>query len=229
MKSQLKEKVINLRKEGFSYSEILKVIPIAKSTLSIWLRDVGLSKQQKQQLTDKKLAAAKRGGDARRKMREVEQKNIYYLAEEQVDRITKRDLWLIGTALYWAEGSKEKEYRHGTGVKFSNSDPKMIALFLRYVRETLYVPEERIDIEINIHEDSKNSVDEAREHWARATGVPKEKLKKVYFKKNKKKNYRKNVENLYYGLVRVNITASSRLNRQITGWIRGISKHCGIV
>ena len=138
-------------------------------------------------------------------------------------------MWLIGTALYWAEGSKQKEYQPGSGVKFSNSDPKMVALFLRYVRETLRIQPERIDIEINIHEDSKNSVEAAREHWARATGFPKEKFKKVYFKKNKRKNYRKNTGDLYYGLVRVNITASSALNRQITGWIRGISKYCGIV
>lgn len=229
MKTLHKEKAVKLRKQGNSYSDILKVVPVAKSTLSMWLRDVGLSRPQQQQLTAKKLAAAKRGGAARRKTREDETKKIYNIAEEQVSKITKRDLWLIGTALYWAEGSKQKEHSPGSGVKFSNSDPKMVALFLRYVRETLRIPSERIDIEINIHEDSKNSVEVAREYWARATGFSKEKLKKVYFKKNKRKNYRKNTGDLYYGLVRVNITASSALNRQITGWIRGISKYCGIV
>src|SRR3989344_520494 len=102
MTSPFKEKAISLRREGRSYSEILKVVPVAKSTLSLWLRDVGLSKRQKQQLTAKKIAAAKRGGAMRKKMRETETKKIHDIAEEEVGNITKRDLWLIGTALYWA-------------------------------------------------------------------------------------------------------------------------------
>ncbi len=37
-----KEKAIALRKQGKTYSEILAKIPVAKSTLSLWLHDVGL-------------------------------------------------------------------------------------------------------------------------------------------------------------------------------------------
>lgn len=37
---------IELRKRGLSYSEILMQVPVAKSTLSIWLHSVGLSKTQ---------------------------------------------------------------------------------------------------------------------------------------------------------------------------------------
>ncbi|MDD3728951.1 MAG: hypothetical protein PHH50_01355 [Candidatus Pacebacteria bacterium] len=48
-----KEKAIKLRKKGLSYNDILKEIPVAKSTLSLWLRDVGLSKRQRQKLTEK--------------------------------------------------------------------------------------------------------------------------------------------------------------------------------
>jgi len=47
------KKAIELRKKGLSYSEILKCVPVAKSTLSLWLRSVGLSKKQRQRLTDK--------------------------------------------------------------------------------------------------------------------------------------------------------------------------------
>lgn len=57
MEQIIKEKAINLRKRGFSYSEILEQIPVAKSTLSSWLHSIGLSKKQKQRLTEKKLAS----------------------------------------------------------------------------------------------------------------------------------------------------------------------------
>jgi len=35
MVSEYKEKAINLRKKGYSYSEILEEVPVAKSTLSL--------------------------------------------------------------------------------------------------------------------------------------------------------------------------------------------------
>jgi len=76
MKSKLKDKAIDLRKQGLSYSEILKKIPVAKSTLSDWLHSVGLSKNQKQRITEKKLAAIKRGGEAKRRKRIEKTKKI---------------------------------------------------------------------------------------------------------------------------------------------------------
>ena len=54
LKQSEKAKAIAFRKEGKTYSEILKKVPVAKSTLSLWLRDVGLSKTQKQKITVKK-------------------------------------------------------------------------------------------------------------------------------------------------------------------------------
>lgn len=69
MKKTLKLKAILLRKKGFSYSEILQQVPVAKSTLSLWLRSVHLAKKQKQQLTQKKLLAIQKGWEARKKQR----------------------------------------------------------------------------------------------------------------------------------------------------------------
>ena len=61
---------IEMRKQGLSYRQILEVVPVAKSTLSLWLRGVGLSKRQNQQLTDRRIAAAKRGAESRRRTKE---------------------------------------------------------------------------------------------------------------------------------------------------------------
>jgi transposase len=59
MRKSLKRIAIQLRREGYSYSEILKKVPVAKSTLSLWLRSVNLTNSQKQKLTLKKLKSAK--------------------------------------------------------------------------------------------------------------------------------------------------------------------------
>lgn len=57
---KLKQKAIRLRKRGHTYSEILRVIPIAKSTLSEWLKEVGLSIPQQQKITEKRKAGQRR-------------------------------------------------------------------------------------------------------------------------------------------------------------------------
>jgi orotate phosphoribosyltransferase-like protein len=56
-KPNLKQKAIQLRMNGLTYSEILKCIPVAKSTVSLWLREVDLSVPQKQRITKKRIAA----------------------------------------------------------------------------------------------------------------------------------------------------------------------------
>lgn len=56
-----RKRAIELRKQGLSYREIRSEVPVAKATLSLWLRQVGLAKAQRQRLTAKRLAATHRG------------------------------------------------------------------------------------------------------------------------------------------------------------------------
>jgi len=99
-KENFKNKAIQLRKNGNSYSEILKDIPVAKSTLSLWLRSVNLSKRQKQTLTLKKLQAVWRGGEAKKRDRIERSKNIIEKAKIEIGKITDREVWLAGIMLY---------------------------------------------------------------------------------------------------------------------------------
>src|SRR3989338_10887183 len=107
-----KEKLLalTLRKQGLSYREILEKVPVAKSSLSLWLQSVGLSRKQKQRLTEKKLASARRGALKKKQDRIFRTKIIKEKAEKEVCKLSERERWLIGVALYWAEGSKEKEW-----------------------------------------------------------------------------------------------------------------------
>ena len=63
----------------------------------------------KTKITEKRLLAAQRGGDVRKKQRIALTKSIFERAYFDVDKISKRDLWLMAVMLYWAEGSKEKK------------------------------------------------------------------------------------------------------------------------
>ena len=165
MNSALKEKAIELRKQGLSYREILTEIPVAKSTISLWLREVGLTVQQKQRLTDKKLAAIHKGGQAKHLQRLALTKSIIDAARTDIDYISDRELWLMGIMLYWAEGSKEKTWDVGTGVQFSNTDVEMIRLFLHWLFKFFDKSFEDIIIDLYIHEIQKDRTKEITNFW----------------------------------------------------------------
>lgn len=225
MKNREREKAIILRKKGFSYSEILKKINVAKSTLSLWLRSVGLSKQQKQHLTIKKLEAAQKGASRKKELRIERTKAIKHEAAQEIGLITDRELFLVGVALYWAEGSKEKEYAPGSGVKFSNSDPMLIGIFLLWLLRICKISKDRIKFEIYIHESRKDSVRESVKWWAQITNFSEKNFTHIYFKKEKKKTNRKNTGKMYFGQLLVRVRGSSLLNRKIAGWMEGMI-HC---
>ena len=224
-----KEKAIKLREEGLSYSEILKQVPVAKSTLSLWLRSVGLSKRQKQRLTEKKLAAALKGARARRDFRLTITKEIEKKAKNEIGRLSKRELWLIGIALYWAEGAKQKENNISQKVRFSNSDPAMIKVFLKWLRNICKISNSSINFRIALHKTAKNKLKEVQKYWSNITGFPINNFQKIDWKKHRINTKRKNIGEKYFGLLNIHIRNSTNLNRKIEGWIKGIYKNCGVV
>ncbi len=227
MEATSKEKAIALRRRGLSYSEILKEVSVAKSTLALWLQSVNLSKKQTQRLTEKKLLSARRGGMARHTARIALTQKIYQEARKDIRHLTKRELWLAGVLLYWAEGSKERDSSVGTQLKFNNSDPRMVRLFLIWLKEVFNVQEDDIVYELYIHK--TGDAQKAIQFWENATSCERGKIR-IYFKRHRvKKTNRKNVEENYHGLLRVGVRKSSSLNRKIDGWVNALCEYWGIV
>ena len=223
LKYDLKEKAIALRREGLSYAEILKVLPIAKSTLSEWLHGVGLSNYQKQILTEKKLESAKRGGAAKRQQRLDRTKAAIDTAKSEVGLLSRRELWLMGVMLYWAEGSKEKMYRPGLGTQFTNMDPLMICFFILWLKKICGINKTDLTFELTIHETHRYRTKEIVEYWSKKIGVATCCFSHIYFKKAHIKTNRKNITSAsYFGVIRIRVRSSTTLNRRIAGWTQGV-------
>jgi len=222
-----KEIAIDLRKKGLSYREILKKVAVAKSTLSLWLRSVELSKKQEQRLTHKKLLAAFRGAKVRKNQRLDITKKIKEKARKEIKRISNKELLFIGTSLYWAEGTKQKEHNVSQDVKLGNSDPRLIRVFLKWLLRICKISKEDIYFRIFIHKDAERKLSEVKKYWSRETNFPIESFQKVSWKKHKISSNRKNKGKTYYGLLEVRVKRSTNLNRKIAGWIEGISKIAG--
>ena len=229
MKLSLKQKAIVLRESGLSYSEILKKVPVAKSTLSLWLRSEGLSNIQKQRFTEKKYISVRIGGITKRKNRILMTQKIINKSKREINYIDSQKLKIIGAILYWCEGTKQKENNVSQGVVFSNSDPKMIKLFMKWLNVCLQISNNDIIVEIYIHKTKLNKIDKIREYWTKIIGFPEDSINKIYIKKGQLKTKRINSGENYFGLLRVKVRNSTNLNRCITGWVEGICEQCGVV
>jgi len=163
-----------------------------------------------------------RGGLAKRNQRIQRVQEITQKAEKEIGLISKRELWIIGAILYWAEGSKEKEYQPGSRASFINMDKNMVQVFLKWLK-FCNIKREDISFDIYIHENHKSRVEEVKKYWSKITSFPMNKFVHTYFKRDTGKTNRKHTTNdNYYGIIKVIVRQSSTFLREITGWINGI-------
>lgn len=228
MRKKLKKEAVRLRLRGLSYTEIQNKIYISKYSLIKWLRNISLTEKQKKRLADKSKAGRMLGNRLHREERVRRTKEIVDRAISEVKPMSKKDLWLMGVMLYWAEGSKQKEHDPSKEVRFSNSDPAMLKVFLKWLKDCLQIDPAVVAFEIYIHETYKKSRDELSRYWSKVTDFPISKFNTIYYKKNKVHSYRKNRGEGYHGVLRISVKKSTDLNRKITGWTQGICERLSI-
>ena len=212
-----KDQIQGLRRQGFSYREILARVPfiLARSTMSHWCRDIELTSGQLDRLDQLKETSWYRhrllGAKTNQRRRAEEVAAIRAEARIAVPDLARNMLWVAGLMLYWAEGSKTSQ------VELSNSDPRIARLMMRWFRECCLVPEEKFKAYLNIHSGQDDAVIKA--YWSGVTGIPVARFGKSYIKQEGT-GHRKNI--LYQGTIKVTICNRNLLHK-IHGWIEGFS------
>lgn len=220
MKLEQKKEAIRLRKLGKSYKEIRQKINVAKATLSLWLRDVELTEEQKIRLfITLKQKNAFRMAREKRKIKKEQQTKIIKLASEEVNQLINNPIFLAGLMLYRAEGDKSDV---SEAVKITNSDPKMIKLIMRWFREICNVPEKKFRIYLHIH--ALHCRPDIEKYWSQITGVPLSQFYKTQVKPTTLKHRR---NPLYDGTCAV-VICNKNLFRRIKGWKNGFLQHVNI-
>lgn len=90
-----------------------------------------------------------------------------------VGDLSERDLLMVGIALYAGEGAKTER-----GVIFTNSDPRMIAVFMAWFRRFFVVDEDRLRGRLYLHQGL--DLDVALRFWSDVTGIPVAQFNKPY-------------------------------------------------
>lgn len=215
MKSIERQKARELRKSGCSIREIQKTLNISKSSISIWVRDIVLTEAQLKKLHEN--SRSELTVELRRKSRlanEFGKRNsVIISAKNDVKDLSHENLFYIGTALYWGEGTKATK---GV-VALDNSDPYVIKIMMRYFREICHVPEEKFRGYLHIH--PHLDYQKAELYWSKLTGIPLSQFYKTY--KVPPKSSQNKKDNLPYGTFRISI-CDTKLLLTIKGWMLGI-------
>lgn len=214
-KLEEKIKAQDLRRNGLSYGEILQQIQVSKDTISRWCRNIELTEDQRRRLIDNKVFGQKKGSivaaDNKRKARLVRTVLIFKDAKKELGKLSKRDRFIAGIALYAGEGYKTD----GKGG-FANSDPILIKFMTQWFQEFCLLPISKFRGAIWLHEGLDEN--QARNYWSELTGIPKHQFHKTYIARNKTKSrkIRKNIHE--YGIFAIRFS-SSDIQRHIMGWI----------
>lgn len=196
---KLKEQAISLRLQGQSYRQISSELNVARSTLNGWLKDIAITKLQK----DKLLKQWKEGlRKARLRSSEIKkEKKIENIHQSESSAkeflkcipLTNEILEIFLSGLYLGDGFKVNG-RFGLG----NSNPQIVKLFLTLIRQLYPINESKLGVQIFARADQ--NADALIDYWSNLLNIPKSQFQKTQHDKRTKNPTRPN----YHGVCAVN-------------------------
>ena len=221
-KALLRLQARELRKRGVSVKKIAVYLGIARSSASVWVRDIILSVEQLEKLRKSELNGAERGrlkGALVQKERRIRQILEYKnQGMRQIGELTERELLIAGLALYWGEG-----YKKGRRLQFCNSDPRMVKFLLYWLQNCFGINPEEIRCRVGINEIHRKRDEIVRTYWSNVTGISLSQFTSTSFKKvNNKKIYENFHE--HYGTLAIEISQPARFYGKIIGLIEGLAE-----
>ncbi len=197
----------DLRHLGLSYGEIMELIPVKKSTLATWCRDVRLTTDQIEAIRQRRAQEPGIPRDTNwRRREEIEQ--LRSIARELALELADDPFWIAGLVLYWAEGTKGRNR-----VSMANTDPRALRLFVSWL--TTYIdPIAQFSLKLHLHEG--NDDEEAKQYWRAETALVDANFHKTFIKP-KGTGHRKN--HLLQGICTVTLRRAADAWNIIMEWI----------
>ncbi len=225
-----KQEALRLRLSGKSYSEVSRALKVPKSTLSGWFSNLVLSKDARERIQKrgnaKAIAALLEVGKRQTTLAQQRARVIQQNTARAIGQLTKRDLLILGVALYWAEGYKRPIVRNGRErtfhpVRLTNSDPALVEAFIRFLREICAVPLEKIKASIRMFEHQNET--ELLSFWQKITGLPVRNFNKSYRGISISSKGKRPFNRLPHGIIQI-VVADTKLFHTIMGSLEGIKQ-----
>jgi hypothetical protein len=205
-----------LRRLGLSYGEIMELIPVTKSTLATWCREVKLTRGQIAAIKERRASLPGIPRNTNRRRRQ-EIGDLQRIARQVVPELISDPIWVAGLVLYWAEGAKSRNH-----VSMANTDPRALRLFIRWLR-TYVEPNARFSLHLHLHEG--NNEQAARQYWRAETGLDRANFHKTFIKP-KGTGHRKN--HLEHGICTVRMRRASDAWNVVMEWVDTLTEEFGL-
>ncbi len=113
-----------------------------------------------------------------------------------MSKFSNRELKIAGVVLYSCEGTRLRRDKRRKGdayywvIEFTNSNPKLVKLFLVFLRKIIKISEARLKGQLFIYDDLE--ILELEEMWSKETGIPLSNFNKTIVLKAKSSKYKPN-------------------------------------
>ncbi|CAN5814702.1 hypothetical protein BH23ACT4_BH23ACT4_03710 [soil metagenome] len=210
----------DLRTLGMSYGEIMDLIPVKKSTLATWCRDVSLTAGQLQEIRFRRTPEpgmnlrGKPYTTQRPRRREIEIIKAKSLLE--AESLVYQPFCVAGVSMYWGEGSKATRR-----LSMANADPAALRMFKNWSDKYL-PPNDGWRARLNLHADNDEIA--AREWWSGQGDVELDDFTKTYIKPDGT-GHRKN--HLPNGVCTLTKRRSTDAYLITMSWIEFLQNHYG--
>ena len=219
-KDDLHAKARQLRVLGQDYEQIAAALGVAKSSVSLWVRDLPeVSRFSTSEGKKRSAEGARRYWAVQRQVNEASRAAARATAADEIGNLAERELVIAGAVAYWCEGSKNKPGPWNDHVAFTNSDPALIRFFLSFLEAT-GTPRADVTFRVYIHQSA--DVESAQRFWLEVTGARPDQFRTPTLKRHNPNTVRKNVGEGYHGCLRIDVRRSSGLYHKIEGWAAGI-------
>jgi DNA-binding CsgD family transcriptional regulator len=214
-KPVLREEARKQRSRGESIKAIAKQLSVSPSTVGFWCKDIKLSANQIKELE-------RRAHDRRRleyslkqqRDRQEKTKKLFNEGIKEVGKLSERELFIAGVALYWAEGFKSDSL-----AGFCNSDPNMIKIFIYWLKKCFAHTNEDLRLRVGLNESFKDRVEDIENYWSKLLGISRSQFQKPFFQKVKWQKKYDSIEN-YHGVLRIRARKSTDFLRKFTALLR---------
>ncbi len=181
-KSLQKIQARQLRRTGKSIKEIAKMLEVSVASVSSWCRDIPLTEEQikllQKRVTDPYYGKKAAYLSSKKAELALKIESIHAEALQEIGMLNKRELFLVGIALYWGEGFK-KDHQVG----FATSDTKMAIFFIKWLEECFSISKKDLILRVTANISHKSNIKLLETYWTQKLGIPLNSFSKPFFQK----------------------------------------------
>jgi transcriptional regulator with XRE-family HTH domain len=216
-----REAARKLRKEqGLTIIEIAKIIGVAKSSVSLWVRDIELTEAQFEVIQQQHYTYGAQHKGSKANIAKHHAIRQQYQEEGRMKARENDPAHILGCMLYWGEGRKSR-----SELNLANSDPDMLVVFMRFLQQVMGVTLDEISIAIHCYLNNGLSQEEIEQYWLKTLGLSQSHLRKTMV--NQPRSSQQKGRKLLYGVCQLRVDGGTRYLQHIYGAIQeytGIDK-----